>query len=283
MTIFFPFFPTRWAPRSVTIPARLVSALLLSTCAVLAPAAVVIEVDAVALRRDVPDLIEHLGQRPEAVRMREMLISRYGFDPRRDLAHLTIEGEGPGHRPVLHLVGCPATAMAADLAKTGVGESVPCGLLYATPRPGMGFIAIDDDEVLVGPLEALRVHPAVVVNQPASSAAIDVQWIPGAQAHAHLEDITAAHLTSDGKGTVQVVATATDASAAQELERRFLKLREMIDLGAAGKLPRAELAKAILDSGTLVREGATLRFNATLPAAVRRALLARLDIVSGKG
>lgn len=276
MMTFIPFLSTYRA-------IGLTTAMLLSASAALAPSAVVIEIDAVALRRDAPDLIEHVGQRPEAARMRQMLISRYGFDPRRDVAHVTIEGEGLGHSPVLHLVGCPAAAMAADLAKTGAGEHAAAGLLYATLNPGMGFIALDNDEALVGPLEALRAHAAVAANQAAVPATIDVQWTPGAQARAQFENITGAHLTSDGKGAVQVVATATDVAAAKELERRFQKLREMIDVGAAGKLPRAELAKSILDSGTLVRDGATLRFNATVPAEVRSALLARLDTVSGKG
>lgn len=246
-------------------------------------AAVHADIDVAALRRDAPDLLAALRRPPAAERLAQVMQERFGFEPRRDLTRVIIDCDGPGHPPILHLVGCPAPAIAAALATISAGEAVPAGSLLAMPaKPGAGFIALDADEALVGPLTALRTTPKPALDAPTGSSPIAVTWTPGPLVSADLAGLLRVELSGAGTGIVSSRAICADEPAAVELERRINVLRAMIDVGAAGALPKAVMAKQVLDATTVVRDHAVLLINAQIPGAVRHTLLERLATF-GKG
>ncbi len=237
------------------------------------------------------DLVK-LRQAPEAAQIRQQLDallpaaasarlkaldSLFGFDPRRDLTRVVIELPDAGG-PTVRLVGLPAQRIASALALRGAGTALPDRRIgYALPRhPLVLFVAISDTEALIGRgdrLEQASIHPLPT----APVTAISAHLVPGAHPRAEcMALMSACDLTSDGAGHIAVSVTAHDPAAAVELERRFGVMRDMVEVGAKGKLPRAMDAERLLGATTLTRAGTRLDVIASVPADLRHEAIARM-------
>ena len=201
------------------------------------------------------------------------LSTLFGFDPRRDLHRVVVEIPDHG-APTIRLVGVPATRIAATLAMQGNGVSVLGGLTgYPLPqRPQAVFVAISETEALIGRGDLL----ALQKTAPAALPAVDAQLALSAHVtpavHPHLpfmELVSTLDLRADGLGHVAVTVTAKDGGSASELERRLGVVRSMVQVGADGRLPEMERAKAVLAATTATRTDARLDLAIVIPAEVR--------------
>lgn len=258
--------------------------LLLVLAVATSPAEATIDLDLDRLRSlpDAAAIQERLERlMPESGRQRLAILAKlFQFDPRRDLHRVVVNVPAPGQAPTIRLVGLPARRIAEMLALQSDGVTV-CGTLTGHPlpqRPQALFVALSDTEALIGRGDLLKktTTPPEALPAPAPQA-ITAHLVPGRHPRAPwLEQVASLDGSSDGDGHLAITAVGQDEAATMELERRLGVVREMVGVGAKGRLPMIQDAQQVLDGATITRTGTTLAITATVPAAIRTRLIDQL-------
>jgi hypothetical protein len=255
-------------------------AALLALVTVSLHAAVTVDVDLARLRQapgadQVRQRIDAMLPASAKLRMQAMQ-ALFGFDPRRDLKRVVIDVPDQG-APTIRLVGLPAAKIAQALSLRGEGTTLPGGRTgYALPnRPNALFVAVGDDEAVIGRGALLKEAPIAAAPAPSGSA-ISAHLVPGA--HPRVEALAMAQsvdLSADGAGHIALAVVAKSDADAVELERRLGVIRDMVKVGADGKLPRMIEAQQLLDAATAKRAGSHLDVAIAVPDTLRQQMVDR--------
>lgn len=246
--------------------------------------AATIDIDCDRLRSlpDAPAIRERLESlMPEDGRKRlDVLHQLFQFDPRRDLHRVVVSIPAPGQAPTIRLVGLPAQRIAAALALHGGGVTV-CGGCTGYPlpkRPQALFVALSATEALIGRGDLLKKSTAApAALPPVAAQAITAHVVPGDHPRARwMEQVATLDLATDGAGHLTIKAQADDEAAAAELERRLGVVRDMVDVGARGRLPAMQDLQQVLTASAVARTGKELAITATVPAELRARLIDHL-------
>lgn len=258
--------------------------LILLTLALHAHGAVLVDLNLDRLRQapeaaDVQARLEAILPREAQERLAAMA-EQFGCDPRRDL-HRVVVSIPDGGAPTVRLIGLPAERIAETLALQGEYRDVLGGMTgFPLPnRPQAVLVALGPHELLIGRADLLAKETAAPPTLPPVNPALGLRLrltpapVPRAEI---MKLVSSIELTSDGMGTLDVVALANNAADGAELQKRYDALREVSTSTAAEFLPGLHRIGRLMAVTTLERQGEQFSLHAQVPADLRRDGIDRL-------
>jgi hypothetical protein len=146
-------------------------------------------------------------------------------------------------------------------------------------RPQAVLVALGPHDMLIGRADLLAKETSAPPTLPPVNPALGMRLrltpapVPRAEV---MKLVSSIELTSDGMGTLEVVAVANNAADGAELQKRYDALRDVSTSTAAEFLPGLHRLGRLMAVTTLERQGELFTLHTEVPADLRRDGIDRL-------